>query len=39
VRAESSVSAVFNKEKLQRKHSFKVSELPRHYVKLNELKL
>jgi len=39
VRAESSVSAVFYKGKLQGKHSFKLSEIPRHYLKLDELKI
>jgi len=39
VRAESSVSVAFYRSKLQVKHSFKVNELSRHYLELNELKV
>jgi len=38
VRNETSVSAMFYRGKLLGKHSFKVSELWCHYLKLNGLK-
>ena len=39
MRAESSISAVFYRGKVQVKHSYKVNEILRHKLELDELKV
>ena len=39
MRAESSISAMFYRDKVQVKHSYKVNEIKRHKLELNELKV